>query len=132
MKILILEPDRILADTYRKALQQSGHKVIMTASAQAAIFAADELQPDLVIMELQLTGHSGIEFLYEFRSYDDWSDTPVLVLTNVPAGEFDGSWELLHEQLGVRAYHYKPLTSLRTLIHAVATLRGQSQSIEAA
>lgn len=122
MKIVLLEPDKVLADTYRQALMQAGHKVVMCASAQAAIFAADDLQPDLVIMELQLTGHSGIEFLYEFRSYDDWATVPVLMLTSVPAGEFSTSWELLRDQLGVRAYHYKPMTSLRTLLRAVAAL----------
>lgn len=122
MKILLLEPDKVLADTYRQALQLDGHKVVMCASAQAAIFAADELQPDLVIVELQLTGHSGIEFLYEFRSYDDWTETPVLLLTNVPAGEFSESWKLLREQLGVTAYHYKPMTSLKTLQRAAAAI----------
>lgn len=119
MKIIILEPDRVLADTYRQALKQAGHQVVMTATAQAAIFTADEFKPDLIIMELQLTGHSGIEFLYEFRSYDDWTTVPAMVLTNVPAGEFSGAWELLREQLGVVSYHYKPLTSLRMLLRAV-------------
>lgn len=122
MKIVLLEPDRILADTYRQALTQAGHHAVMTATAQAAIFTADELKPDLVIMELQLIGHSGIEFLYEFRSYDDWTDVPVIILTNVPAGEFAGSWELLRDQLGVVSYHYKPLTSLRTLLTTVNAL----------
>lgn len=119
MKVILLEPDKVLADTYRQLLLQAGHKVVMCASAQAAIFAADDFKPDVVVMELQLTGHSGIEFLYEFRSYDDWSEIPVVALTNVPAGEFGGSWELLRDQLGVRAYHYKPLTSLRALLRSV-------------
>lgn len=122
MKIILLEPDKVLADTYRQVLISAGHKVVMCATAQAAIFAADELKPDVVVLELQLTGHSGIEFLYEFRSYDDWTAVPAVVLTNVPAGEFDGSWELLRDQLGVTAYHYKPMTSLRTLLRSVAAV----------
>lgn len=119
MKIVLLEPDKVLAGTYRQVLVHGGHKVIMCATAQAAIFAADDLQPDLIIAELQLTSHSGIEFLYEFRSYDDWTQVPVLILTNVPAGEFNGSWDLLRDQFGVVGYHYKPLTSLRTLLRSV-------------
>jgi DNA-binding response OmpR family regulator len=120
MKIILLEPDKVLADTYRQALKQAHHKVTMCASAQAAIFAADELKPDVVILELQLVGHSGIEFLYEFRSYEDWQTVPVIILTNVPAGEFSASWDLLKNDLGVTAYHYKPLTSLRALLRSVA------------
>lgn len=119
MKIILLEPDKVLADTYRQALIHAGHKVTMCATAQAAIFAAEDLSPDMVIVELQLTAHSGIEFLYEFRSYDDWVTVPVIVLSNVPAGEFNGSWDMLREQLGVRAYHYKPVTSLQALLRSV-------------
>lgn len=128
MKIVLLEPDKVLADTYRQVLMHDGHKVVMCATAQAAIFAADELQPDLIIMEMQLTGHSGIEFLYEFRSYDDWTSVPVVVLSNVPAGEFSDCWNVLKEQLGVEHYHYKPLTTLRTLLKTVNAIALRPES----
>jgi DNA-binding response OmpR family regulator len=122
MKIVLIEPDKVLADTYREALTYAGHTVVVSPGAQEAIFTADELQPDVVVMELQLTAHSGIEFLYEFRSYDDWVNVPVILLTNVPAGEFAGSWDILREQLGIKAYHYKPLTTLQTLLRSVDSL----------
>lgn len=122
MNILLIEPDRLLADTYRQALEAAGHKVIMCASAQSAIFAADTVMPDVVILELQLVDHSGIEFLYEFRSYPEWQQVPVLIQSTVPAREFDNSWDLLKTQLGVTAYHYKPLTSLQTLVSSVNDL----------
>jgi DNA-binding response OmpR family regulator len=120
VNIILIEPDRVLADTYQSALQSAGHRAVMCASAQSAIFAADELAPDLVILELQLIGHSGIEFLYEFRSYQEWQKIPVMLLTSVPAGEFTDCWELLREQLGISAYYYKPLTNLRTILKAVS------------
>jgi DNA-binding response OmpR family regulator len=119
-QILLIEPDRLLADTYRQALESAGHWVVMCAGAQSAIFAADEIKPDMVILEIQLVGHSGIEFLYEFQSYPDWQNIPVLIQSNVPAGEFAGSWDMLQAQLGVRAYFYKPLTTIRTLLASVA------------
>lgn len=119
-KIVLIEPDRVLAKTYFQALRAKKHVVNVCNTAQAAIFCADEVKPDLIILELQLVGHSGIEFLYEFRSYPDWQNVPVLILTNVPAGEFADSWQLLREDLGVKAYHYKPLTSLVALQRSVA------------
>lgn len=119
MNIIIIEPDKVLARTYEQALQSAGHTVTVAVSAQTAIFAADDCKPDVVVAELQLAGHSGIEFLYEFRSYDDWAMVPVVIVSNVPAGEFSGSWELLRKQLGIHSYHYKPLTSLRTLLRVV-------------
>ncbi len=84
--------------------------------------AADEQRPGVVVMELQLVAHSGIEFLYEFRSYADWTRVPVIVHTCVPAGEFGGARGVLMGELGVETYLYKPTTSLQKLVRTVAGL----------
>lgn len=119
MRILLIEPDYILSKTYTHALESEGHKVITTKGAQSAIDMADKTTPDLVILELQLIEHSGIEFIYEFRSYQEWQNIPLLVLTTVPPGEFSGSWQLLKDELKVSTYLYKPQTSLKKLIEVV-------------
>ncbi|HVC36597.1 MAG TPA: response regulator [Candidatus Dormibacteraeota bacterium] len=121
-QILIIEPDHILAGLYRQSLEMAGHKVQICAGAQSAIFCVDEFLPDIVILELQLVGHSGLEFLYEFRSYAEWQTIPTIIMTNVPPDEFAGCWQLLTNQLGVAAYHYKPHTSLKTLARSVEQL----------
>lgn len=118
-QILLVEPDRLLAETYHRALTDAGHRVAACAGAQAAIMTADQISPDLVILELQLIEHSGIEFLYEFRSYPEWQAVPVLIHSNVPPAEFADSWPILGRELGVDIYLYKPRTSLRQLISSV-------------
>lgn len=118
-RILLIEPDRTLAKTYYAALQTAGHTVVVCSSAQAGIMAADKSKPDLVILELQLVGHSGIEFLYEFRSYADWQNIPLIVHTHVPPSEFAGARNLLMRELGVSSYLYKPQTTLQKLIRSV-------------
>jgi DNA-binding response OmpR family regulator len=123
-RILLIEPDRILAEIYRRTLDMQGYEIVMCASAQSAITAADVMRPDLVVLEIQLIEHSGIEFLYEFRSYPEWRLIPVIFLTNVPPAEFNGSRILLREELGVCAYYYKPFTSLRGFMAAVAEFSG--------
>lgn len=117
--ILLIEPDRLLANTFKQALAGAGHQVMVSASAQAAITAADTKQPDLVILELQLVEHSGIEFLYEFRSYPEWQSIPVLIHSAVPPAEFNGSRRILSVELGVNTYLYKPRTSLKELLSNV-------------
>lgn len=118
-QILLLEPDWPLAEIYRRALAGQGHSVVLCASAQAGILAADQRSPDLLIVELQLIEHSGIEFLYEFRSYPEWQAVPVILQSGLPFREVADSWELLQTQLQVRRYLYKPETSLRQLLSAV-------------
>lgn len=122
MKILLIEPDLILAEIYRQALDRAGHEVTVCPGAQTGVLVADQFQPDLVVVEIQLVEHSGIEFLYEFRSYQDWQQTPVLVHTQVPISEFDGSWELFKKELGIAGYLYKPQTTLQQLAAAINQL----------
>jgi two-component system phosphate regulon response regulator PhoB len=118
-RILLIEPDYVLARTYYEALNQAGHEVIPTAGAQTALLVADDIKPDLVILELQLIEHSGVEFLYEYRSYPDWQRVPVILHTQVPPAEFNQNRQLLNKQLNVATYLYKPQTTLRELVASV-------------
>jgi DNA-binding response OmpR family regulator len=120
--ILLIEPDRPLAEIYQGALLKAGHNVIVCAGAQSAILSADQQKPDLIILELQLVEHSGIEFLYELRSYKDWEAIPVVIHSVVPSREFESSWHLLEEELGVIKYLFKPKTNLADLISNVNNL----------
>jgi DNA-binding response OmpR family regulator len=115
-RILLVEPDYVLAKTYHTALTEAGHNVTPAAGAQSALIAADRTRPELIILELQLIEHSGIEFLYEFRSYPDWQDIPVLLHTHVPPAEFNESKVLLNDQLKIAGYLYKSQTSLQKLV----------------
>jgi CheY-like chemotaxis protein len=119
-QLILVEPDRVLAGTYKDMLEAVGHQVIPVSSAQAAIIAADYATPDAIILELQLIEHSGIEFLYEFRSYPEWFDIPVIVHTQVPPHEFNDNQQLLRQQLNVQTYLYKPQTTLHQLRRAVS------------
>jgi len=121
MHLLLIEPDKLQAGIYAEALQHAGHTVTRACSAQAAVHAADEQMPDLVILELQLPAHNGVEFLYEFRSYPEWLHIPVILHTFVPPQELTYAATLEHE-LGVAQVLYKPKTSLHQLCTAVTTL----------
>jgi DNA-binding response OmpR family regulator len=113
-KILLVEPDKQMANIISRFLESHDHSVHICASAQAAVHATDTHQPEAVILELQLPVHNGIEFLYELRSYSDWQDLPVIVHSQVPPTA-KGVSQMLWDQLGVQAYHYKPLAKLADL-----------------
>ena len=118
MRIILIEPDAVLAQTYQAALSRAGWIVDWAPSAQVAIDYADEHKPDLVVLELQLVSHSGIEFLYEFRSYPEWSNVPVIVHSLVPPQSIAG-YDILCKQLGVLGYYYKPNTRIVQLVSAI-------------
>lgn len=112
--VLLIEPDTKLAHIYAKNLEQGGYVVTTTHHAQDAIFAADTTRPDVVILELQLAGHSGIEFLYEFRSYAEWQYIPVILLTLTPPRALMITQQLM-DSLGIKRCLYKPAVTLKQL-----------------
>jgi len=118
--VLLLEPNRALAEMYGAALRRAGHVVTEVHSAQDAIEAADEHLPAIVVLELQLAGHDGIEFLHEFRSYPEWQAIPVIVVSNLAPQSLATLDVVLKEDLGVVACLYKPRVSLDRLLKAVA------------
>jgi DNA-binding response OmpR family regulator len=118
MYVLIIEPDHILAKEYKRAFKEAGIDTDLCSSAQNAIMSIDNKLPDAVVAELQLTGHSGVEFLHEFRSYEDWASVPVFVHSKIPEyaiGADSNTWK----SFGVVRYFYKPNTSMKQLIGAV-------------
>ncbi len=118
-KVLLIEPNTLLAATYRQALQHAGHSVVHVTSGQAAADAADTLRPDVLILELQLPAHNGIEFLHEFRSYGDWATIPVIINTVIPPSILSDIEDILERDLQVCAVRYKPRTTLQDLLGLV-------------
>lgn len=114
--VLLLEPDNFLGDIYAKALERAGHTVVWAKNAQQAIASADAQRPDVVVLELQLPGHGGVEFLYEFRSYPEWQGVPVVLHTFVALQNASA----LPPELGIMRHLYKPVTTLQALIRAVS------------
>ena len=120
MKILLVEPDRLLAKVYSQALESKGHHLVSASTAQEGIAKVDEFKPDLIILEIQLVEHSGVEFMHELRSYEDWLDIPVIINSMVPPAEFNHSFKILKHELKVSDYLYKPDCSLKTLLAKVS------------
>jgi len=118
MRVLLIEPDVVLAQTYQTAFTEVGWQVDWAPSAQAALDYADQTTPDVVVLELQLAAHSGIEFLYEFRSYPEWSTVPIIIHSLVPPKTFTG-YDILYKQLAIKEYYYKPNTRIVQLMSGI-------------
>ncbi len=107
--VLLIEPDSVVADLVSKALSSQDVSVVTVHGAQTAIAAADKQLPDVVVMELVLPAHNGIEFLHEFRSYPEWASIPVVLFSSQRIDES------LLVPLPHVSYIYKPLSSLADL-----------------
>jgi DNA-binding response OmpR family regulator len=117
-KLLLIESDAVLAAGAIKTLKKSGHSVDWQVDPQTALDKADKDLPELIILDIMLAGHSGVEFLYEFRSYPDWGRIPVVVFCSLSAEELKEALSGL-EHLNLESYHYKPSTTLAELAATV-------------
>lgn len=113
--ILLVEPSQDLSEVVALALKQAGFDVLIAHTAEEAIKKAESNNLEAVVIELLMPRHNGLEFLYEFRSYGDWSDVPVIIYSQLSHEEL-GMNEALRKDLGVSAHLYKPTTSLSELV----------------
>lgn len=128
MHILLIEPDVVLAHLYIQALEAEGNTVSFVRSAESAIHIADRKKPDVVILELQLTQHSGVAFLQEFRSYTDWLHIPVIIHTHIPPQQLEPFKKALQE-MRITAQLYKPQTTLQLLKRTVQAAMQPSTTV---
>ena len=79
--IFIIEDDRGWEGYYRKILKE--YETSFFHDGVEAIAAMDEKVPDLVILDILLTGPTGFAVLNEMRSYPELEKVPVIIVTSV-------------------------------------------------
>ena len=78
MRVLVVDDDVRLGASVKRALAYEGHSVETAADGTAALAAARERPPDLVVLDLMLPGIDGLEVCRRLR---EGSDVPILMLT---------------------------------------------------
>jgi DNA-binding transcriptional MerR regulator len=113
--ILIAERDRYAADLAEYLLRTEGYEVAMALDARQATLLFQERAPDLVVIDLLISGGAGFRLCAEFSAKPG---TVVLAVASIDAA---------HEALmaGAAAFLHKPLEPL-TLVSTVRDLLGTS------
>jgi two-component system cell cycle response regulator DivK len=119
--ILIVEDDEKSRKLVRDVLQAKGYRTLETETAEEGIRLAQRAHPDLVIMDLQLPGISGIEARQRLRANPGTQEIPVIAVT-ASAMTF-GQPEIM--AAGFDGYHSKPI-SVRKFLDAVCQVLGRS------
>jgi len=83
-KVLVIEDTTELADLVALYLRKEGMEVQCTESAEEALNLVKASEFDLIILDLNLPGMDGFEFLYRFRKD---SKTPLLITSARSADE---------------------------------------------
>jgi two-component system phosphate regulon response regulator PhoB len=80
-KILLVEDDDALANTYMTRLEAEGFVITRVNNGEDALATALEFRPDLVILDVMMPKVSGFEVLDIIRQTPDTANLKVMMLT---------------------------------------------------
>src|SRR5215468_2066137 len=80
-KILIVDDDEGVTQTFARMLRLEGYQVRTAVSAETGLREAEHSHPDAIILDLRMPLVDGLGFLRRLRSHDDHSATPVAIVT---------------------------------------------------
>jgi DNA-binding response OmpR family regulator len=80
-KILIAEDERDIRDLITFTLRFAGHEVIATVNGQEAYDKAQEVVPDLILLDVRMPRMTGYEACIKIKEVESLKDIPVVFLS---------------------------------------------------
>ena len=80
-KILIAEDERDIRDLITFTLKFAGHEVIPTANGEEAYLKAQEVTPDLIMMDVRMPRMTGYEACRKMKEIEELKPIPVIFLS---------------------------------------------------
>lgn len=81
-RVLVVDDDETLRILLRAHLKQTGHRVLLAASAAEAISAVEEHgSPDLAVLDVSLPDSDGFELAQKLRAATDADQLPIIFLS---------------------------------------------------
>jgi len=116
---LLVEDDRALAELVTFHFERAGYVVTRTGDGEEALILAEEVRPDLILLDWMIEGISGIEVCRRLRRRPATANVPIIMLT--ARGEEDDRIRGL--ETGADDYLTKPFSPKELVARAAAVLR---------
>lgn len=113
-KILIAEDDSDTREVLDVLLTKAGHEVFTVDAGNMAVMQASVLQPDLILLDINMPELDGFEVLERLKGDSETADIPIVVVSG--RDDFDDIARGL--ALGAADYITKPY-SVKDIINAV-------------
>ena len=117
--ILIVEDEPPLVEMLKYNFESAGFRTSVATDGQEALFQAEELTPDLILLDWMLPGYSGIEICRKLRDREATQSVPIIMLT--ARSEEDD--RILGLNSGADDYVVKPFSPKELVARVQATLR---------
>jgi two-component system, OmpR family, response regulator VicR len=115
-KILVVDDEKPIADILQFNLKKEGYEVHCAYDGDEAVKMAEEVKPDLVLLDIMLPNRDGMEVCREIRKK---YEMPIIMLT-AKDSEID---KVLGLELGADDYVTKPFSTRELIARVKANLR---------
>lgn len=122
-RILIVEDNDLNLKLFRDLLGAHGYETIETKDGADALGLAKQHQPDLIIMDIQLPGISGLDVTKQIKSDEEVAHIPVVAVTAFAMR--DDEEKIL--KAGCEAYISKPI-SIGPFLHTIEKFLNETQA----
>jgi DNA-binding response OmpR family regulator len=118
-RILIVDDDETVLQTFAKALSLEGYDVRTAATPLLGLREVEDTPPDAILLDLRMPFVNGVGFLYRLRAQSAHRHTPVAIITGDSCIDDPAMIELQDLEAEVR---FKPMwidevvTLTRTLL----------------
>ena len=116
-KILVVEDNELNLKLFCDLLRAHDHEAEPVDDGRVALDRAREIDPDLIIMDIQLPHVSGLELIEQLKDDDGLKHIPIMAVTAYAA---KGDEEVIRAA-GAEGYISKPISVMR-FIEAVRAL----------
>jgi two-component system phosphate regulon response regulator PhoB len=118
-RLLLVEDDRALADLVTFHFERSGYDVTRTGDGEEALILADEMKPDVILLDWMIEGISGIEVCRRLRRRATTANVPIMMLT----ARGEESDRIRGFETGADDYVTKPFSPRELVARVQALLR---------
>jgi two-component system response regulator MprA len=105
-RILIVDDDETVLQTFAKALSLEGYDVHVAADPIIGLQEVEDASPDAILLDLRMPFVNGVGFLYRLRAQSAHRHTPVAIITGDSCIDDPAMTELLGLEAEVR---FKPM-----------------------
>jgi CheY-like chemotaxis protein len=79
--ILLAEDNALNAEIFCDYLSTHGYKIVVASDGEMALSLAQQHQPDLLLIDIQLPKRNGLEVIQSIRQHPSLADRPIMALT---------------------------------------------------
>lgn len=82
-KVLIIEDEQYIANMYKLKFEQNKYEVLLAPDGNSGIEIAKKEKPDIILLDLVLTGEHGHDILQKMKIDPEIKMIPVVITSNL-------------------------------------------------